>query len=271
MNRNARVCCLRSTVGVFAALLLVSPNATAVTNLEETVHESLEVDPGATLSINNMDGSIRIYGADVSEITVTAVKKAYTPERLRGIAVDIQANAGAVVINTTFPAAPGDWSLKDRSGTVEYTIIAPVTTRVIKCDLVTGEVAVEGLRGGSAKAHLTNGWLFAHNCFAELDLAIENGHLDIGNDWWEQKTFITKGRSVNGGIHALLPPDASLKIDATSTNGHVVSALPADDGSASPIPRPAPSAKISLELGDSDGRHLELTATNGNIKIDKAY
>lgn len=263
MNKRARW--LTTTAFVFA---LLGAHAFAVEILEETVHETHEVDSGATLSIRNTDGSIRIYAADVPEITVSAIKKAYSAKRLHGIQVDVEADAKSVVVKTTFPPAPGEWSLQDRSGTVEYTIIVPLTTRVTKCDLVNGEILVEGLRGGGAKAHLVNGWLSGHNCFADIDLAIVNGHLDVANDWWENKAFTVKAESVNGSIRALIPADASLKIDATSAHGHVASTLPADDGSTGRS-RTAPS--MSFELGDAEGRHLRMTALNGNIRIEKAY
>ena len=258
-----------ATLGMtLSALALFMVTAPAATILEETVRESFEVDSDSTLSISNTDGSIRIYAADVTQMSLTAIKKAYTAERLHKIDIAVTADRREVVIKTTFPAAPDNWTLKDRSGTVEYTLIVPPTTRVTKCDLVNGEVLVEGLRGGSAKAHLVNGWLSGHNCFADLDLSIVNGKLDVAYDWWENKTFSAKAESVNGSIRAIIPSDASLKIDARSAHGHVTSALPAGDASKDHS-HAAPS--LSFELGEGEGRQLRMNALHGNIKIEKAY
>ncbi|MDQ6808898.1 MAG: DUF4097 domain-containing protein [Verrucomicrobiota bacterium] len=254
-------------VVMFASLLLVG-RAGAVEILEETTHETFEVEPGASFDISDTDGSIRIYAADVPEITVSAIKKAYTAERLQAIKVAIAAEPKSVSVSTTFPPTPSHWSFKDRSGTVEYTVIVPLTTHITKCELVNGEILVEGLRGGSAKAHLVNGWMSGHNCFGDLDVSIVNGKLDVAYDWWENKPFSAKAESMNGTIRALIPPDASLKITAHSANGHVVNALPAEDEST---PRPTPSQTISLELGESSDRALQLSATNGNVRIDRAY
>lgn len=255
---------------IVPALMLIAARADAVELLEEIVHQTYPADPGVSVSISNTDGSIRIYAADVTEISLTAIKKAYTPARLAAIAIDVKADRQSFTVTTAYPAFPSPWSFKDRSGTVEYTLIVPVKTRVTNCDLTNGEILVEGLRGGSAKGHLVNGWFAGHNCFADLDLSIENGRLDVAYDWWEEKTFAVKAQSENGSIRAVLPFDASVAIDAESDHGQVASVLPVDpDQPKKSRTRMAP--KMSFTLNESEGRSLEMHATHGNIRIDRAY
>src|SRR6266404_8550452 len=62
-----------------AVLLLFGPTASAVDVLEEIVEQKYTLDPNATLSISNTDGSIRIYGHAAAEISIQAIKKAYAP------------------------------------------------------------------------------------------------------------------------------------------------------------------------------------------------
>src|SRR5688572_4487591 len=158
---------LRSAVAT--ALLVFIQSAAGVTKpLEETIEQKYELDADATLSISNTDGTIWIYAAETSEIFLKATKKAYTAERLEGIVVDVQASRKAVAINTTFP--PRKNALSDRSGIVDYIIIVPQAIKITQLKLVNGEVTVEGLRGGSAKAQVKNGWIAAQSCFADLDL-----------------------------------------------------------------------------------------------------
>lgn len=265
MSRTARRLFL-----VWFFIAIFSRPAPAVVLLEEVVHQTYPVDSDVSLSISNTDGSIRIYAADVAEISLTAIKKAYTSERLQAIEIGVKADRHSLAITTTYPTAPSPWSLKDRSGTVEYTLIVPTTTRVTNCDLTNGEILVEGLRGGSAKGHLVNGWFAGHNCFADLDLSIENGRLDVAFDWWENKTFALKAQSVNGTIRALLPSDASIMVDAESDGGRVASVLPLDENQPKKThTRMAP--KMSFSLNDPEGRSLRMHATHGNIRIDKTY
>src|SRR6476469_1446264 len=147
-------------------------SACAVELLEEIIDQKFDVDPNVTLSVQNIDGSIRVYAAEEPVVTVQAIKKAYDAERLKGILVDTKATPTGIVITTSFP--PRKNALSDRSGTVDYIIVVPQTAKITQLDLTNGEVLVEGLRnGGSAKAHLVNGWMIGYNCFGDLDLAVE--------------------------------------------------------------------------------------------------
>jgi hypothetical protein len=128
---------------IFVTILFFEPPAAAVKIVEETIEQKYELDPDATLTISNTDGSIRIYAAETSEVLIQATKKAYTAERLKGIVVDVQATRKAVSVGTAFPSRKN--ALSDRSGTVDYTVIVPQAIKVIRLELVNGEVTVEGL------------------------------------------------------------------------------------------------------------------------------
>src|SRR3984893_18625937 len=55
-----------------------------------------------TISVTNRDGSINIYGAggDVREVRVETVKRAYTPERLKAISIQVSAERNSISIET---------------------------------------------------------------------------------------------------------------------------------------------------------------------------
>ena len=237
----------------------------AVEVVEEIVEQKYPCDPDATLSVRNTDGSVRIYGADVAEISIEAIKKAYTSERLEKIVVDVKATRKSVAIETIFPPRENGFSLSDRSGTVDYIIIVPQTTKITQLELVNGEVLVDGLRGGSATAHLVNGWLAGHNCFSDLNLRIENGRLDVAYDWWENTKFSVKLSSVRGNIRAVIPSDASAGIVARTATGRIANALD---------PKEAPDELIqSLDFATEPTPEtiFDIKSAAGNIRIDKTY
>ena len=252
------------------AFAFTSTPVFAVELLEDIVHQTYAVDADATIRISNTDGSIRIYAANVTEISVTAIKKSYDASRLAAIQINVEADRHSLVITTGYPPKPAHSTFKDRSGTVEYTLIVPPSVHVTQCDLTNGEILIEGLRDGSAVAHLENGWLAGHNCFGNLDLTLTNGRLDVAYDWWENQRFRVKAESVNGSIRAVVPSDALIKVNATSGSGHVVSALPA---TGEPLSKPhytmAPTA--AFQLGDANGCELSLQAAHGSVRIDAAY
>jgi hypothetical protein len=245
--------------------VLCATLASAVEPLEEIVEQKYTVDATATLSVANTDGSIRVYGAEAPEITILAIKKAYTPDRLKGIVVDVKATSNSVAITTSFP--PRKNALSDRSGTVDYIIVVPQTARITDLKLANGEVMVEGLRpGGSATAHLVNGWLAGHNCFADLNLIIENGRLDVAYDWWENHKFTVKAANTRGNLRAFIPSDASLSLNANAVQGRVANGFETKKSSSGDVIH-----SIATVIGAEAEATISLEAGRGNIQIDKSY
>ncbi|MEY2563630.1 MAG: hypothetical protein QOH88_1823 [Verrucomicrobiota bacterium] len=248
------------------AFILLSRPAFAVEVVEETIEQKYTVEPEVTLSIRNTDGSIRVYGADVREISIQAIKRAYSAERLKQIVVSVNATAGSVAIETIFPPRKNGLSLSDRSGTVEYNVIVPFGTRVSNLELLNGEVMVDGLRGGSATAHVVNGSLAAHDCFGDLNFRLENGRLDISFDWWEGSKFSTKLSTEHGNIRAFFPSDVPLRIDARATTGRIANSLDPNKKQAAPEIH-----TLDFSTSTNPEGTFELTSATGNIRIDKSY
>src|ERR1044072_5997625 len=72
----------------FAAALCLAAavqSTFAVEPLEEIVEQKYDVDPAVSLELQNIDGSIRVYGADQPIVSIQAIKKAYNAKRLRDI------------------------------------------------------------------------------------------------------------------------------------------------------------------------------------------
>jgi hypothetical protein len=250
---------------LLVSLLLFSQSAFGIEPVEEIVEQKYPVDPDATLSVQNVDGSIRVYAGDVAEISIEAIKRAYTTGRLKQIVVSIKATRTSLVIETIFPPKKNGLSLSDRSGTVEYNLIVPRATKITNLDLVNGEVLVESLRGGSAAAHVVNGWLAAHNCFGDLNLRIETGRLDVAYDWWENTKVLVKLSSEHGNIRAVIPSDASVAITARTSTGKIANALDPKQDASEPI------RSLNFATEPNAEGSFEINSATGNIRIEKTY
>src|SRR4051812_12705152 len=79
-----------TVVSAAIVFLFFGHRALAVDVLEEVVEQKYDVDANATLTVSNIDGSIRVYGAEAPQIHIQAIKKAYSRERLEGIVVDVK-------------------------------------------------------------------------------------------------------------------------------------------------------------------------------------
>jgi len=233
--------------------------------LQQKFEGTYTLEQTGTISVDNIDGSIRIYCWDEPEVKVEAIKKAYSAERLSQIAIDVVATSKSLTVKTNFPPQPGWWSFRDRSGTVDYTIIAPQTVKITNMSLANGDLLIEGLRGGGATASLSNGRIAAHNSFGDLRLRVANGSLDIFYDWWEEMLFSFDLAVTNGGIRAILPGAAKINLDAETVKGNIVS-----DFGKNRVKEGRVKTLQTFTSGESAPK-WKLRSVNGNIRLEAFY
>ena len=105
-----------------------------------------------------------------------------------------------------------------------------------------------------------------HNCFADLNLTVETGRLDVAFDWWENHSFSIKASSTRGNVRAILPSDASVSLNATALEGRVANGFEAKKSNAGDVIH-----SIATVIGTDAGAAISLEAGRGNIRIDKTY
>jgi hypothetical protein len=233
--------------------------------LEETFERLYTIQPNTDISIQNGDGAVLVYGSNTNEMQVHAMKKAYSRTRLKEIAVDVSVQPTSVSVKVKLPPKP-TWALFDRSGTVDCTIVVPATTSISQLRLDAGEVFVDGMRGRSLHAWLGDGRMFAHNCFADVDLALQRGNLTISYDWWEHGTFSVQANVARGNAWAFLPSDAAFRLIAETLHGKLASDF--DDTAAQKAP--AGAEKIDTLVHGGGNAAIKVRTANGEIKIVEA-
>jgi hypothetical protein len=233
--------------------------------LEETFERLYTIQPNTDISIQNGDGAVLVYGSNTNEMRIQATKKAYSSTRLKEIAIDVSVQPTSVAIKVRLPPKP-TWALFDRSGTVDCTIVVPATTNITQLRLDAGEVFVDGMRGRSVHAWLGDGRMFAHNCFADVDLALQRGNLTISYDWWEHGTFSVQANVARGNAWAFLPSDAAFRLIAETLHGKLVSDF--DDTAAQTAP--AGAEKIDTLVHGGGKATIKVRTANGEIKIVEA-
>jgi DUF4097 and DUF4098 domain-containing protein YvlB len=231
--------------------------------LEETIDERYPIAPTATLSVTNRDGSIRIYGAGdgTREVQIEAIKKAYSAERLKAISMKVSAQPDTISIETIYPSDAGA-GFSDRSGTVDYVIVIPQTVRISKLELSSGEVQLEGMRSDEAHIQLSNGRIFAHNCFGNLDLNLKTGNLAITYEWWEEVQFSIRSTVQDGNAFAYIPSDAAFHLIAHTTTGQIGNDFEEKENRHADLVN-----KIDMMVGGNSKTTFQFETENGNIKI----
>ena len=234
--------------------------------LEETFERLYTIQPTADITIQNRDGAILIYGSNTNEMRVQATKKAYSRKRLNQIAIDVSVQSSSVSINVKLPPKQR-WSLFDQSGTVECTIVVPATANISQLRLDAGEVLVDGMHGQSVHAWLGDGRMVAHNCFADSELALQNGNLSISYDWWNLGKFTIQGDVGRGNAWAFLPSNAAFHLMAETAHGRVAS-----DFDDAPVARAASAGaeKIDTLVNGGGQTAIKVRTANGDVKIVEA-
>ena len=229
--------------------------------LEDIVEKTFPLDPSGTLSLRAIDGIVEIFGTDSREVTISATKKAFSPERLNAIAIRIDAHSDAINIETTSPPEPRH-RFMDRSGTVEYSINLPQTARIARVELPNGELVINGMRGGSITANLGRGQLVTQNCFCDQTIHVKQGTLNVLFDWSETRPISIDAAIADGNALARIPSDAAFQLHAVAKEGNVWSdfAQSRKQGDAS---------EINEVIGDAPATKLNIRADDGNIHISE--
>ena len=252
-----------SRAAVFA-LLFLGCGVAKSTPLQEKFEQSYPLSPTAAITIRNTDGTIYVYGSEVNELKVFARKKAYSKERLDGISIKVSIDGDKVSIDTIYPPGPRGLSLKDRSGTVDYVIVVPQTCSLPQVELGSGEIIVDGLRGPAVNARLTNGIIWAQNCFSAVHLTASEGKIAVEYDWWETGMVSLLAELAHGEVSVLLPPDPAVRLDAASVSGRITNQFGQEHGQSD-------GRTLRTTIGAEDGAEFKIRTNSGNIKIERGY
>lgn len=251
---------MKSWVLIAAASLILGTAARAdVTATEEM---SYDVDPGARISLENINGDIRVSGGG-DRVHVIARKKAGKQEYLDELKVIVDASANYLRIETRHPKSNGGWFSwgGDSSGSVAYELTVPSNVELDAIETVNGDVTIDAV-SGKVKASTVNGGLEVNGLAGDVDLETVNGGIEarfatLGGD---QRVDV---EAVNGRIELYLPADASARVTAETVNGSIDAddfGLKADKGFV--------GRELAGELGGGEAR-VSLETINGSIKLKK--
>jgi DUF4097 and DUF4098 domain-containing protein YvlB len=255
---------MKTGLWTLAALLSLPMTAmTAMADVEDTEEMTFDVNPGARISLENINGDITITGGSGSQVKVTAHKKAGKQEYLDELKVVTDADADYVRIETRHPKNESGWLNwgNDGNGSVSYVLSVPSDATLDAIETVNGDVRISAV-GGTVKAGTVNGGLEVENLSADVSLETVNGTITADFDTLGADQRVD-AEAVNGRIELLLPADASARVNAETVNG----SIDADDFGLEPE-KGFVGRDLSGEIGGGDAR-ISLDTVNGSIKIRK--
>lgn len=249
--------------GAFAgvALLLVSTAVGAA--VKETEEMTFDVTPGARISLENINGDIRITGGSTSQVQMTAYKKAGKQEYLDELKIVVSADPDYLRIETRHPKSEGGWFKwgNDSSGSVSYVLEVPADVNLDAISTVNGDVEITAV-SGLVKAETVNGSLEAMGLEGNVDLETVNGSIVAEFDFLGGDQRVS-AEAVNGKIILRVPADLSARVNAETING----SINADDFGLEPE-KGFVGRDLSGTIGGGEAK-ISLETVNGSIRIEK--
>ncbi len=232
--------------------------------LTEAFNQTYPLTPTGRVSIANINGDVRITAWDRNEVKVDAVKRAYKPERLSEVTIEVNNTADSVMIKTKYQERNLTFEKHNRENnpaSVEYTLTIPRGARLDGAELVNGSLDIEGVQG-DVHASLVNGQVKAGGLGGEVKLSTVNGGVEANVALLDAAKGVTLN-SVNGPIVLIVPSGASAQVKASTVHGRITNdfGLEVEDGQYV-------GHNLSGQIG-SGGPRIRLNNVNGSIAIKR--
>ncbi|MGI8918253.1 MAG: DUF4097 family beta strand repeat-containing protein [Pyrinomonadaceae bacterium] len=192
--------------------------------IRQEFHQTYPFSATGRVSVENLNGEVRIAVWDRNDVQVDAVKRAYKQERIDEAKIEVNAGAEALRIRTEYP----DWKQSftdDERGRynnpalVDYSITVPRKARLESIDLVNGSLEINGVEG-DVKASSVNGRVVARGLLGVAKLSTVNGGLEATFANLDSARPITLN-SVNGSVTVIIPSDANAIVRAGTVHGAI--------------------------------------------------
>jgi DUF4097 and DUF4098 domain-containing protein YvlB len=211
------------------------------------------------VSLDNVNGNVRILTWDKAEIQVDAVKRGKKQVDMDRLKIEINSKEDSIRIKSKYASSkPRDG--KNDSASVDYVLTVPKQSRLDKVSTVNGGVEIENV-GGDVEAGSVNGPVTANGLEGEVELSTVNGTLKAGVVELKKPVSL---KSVNGSVTLAVPSDANANVSADTINGSINNQFSLQAKSHFPVGK-----SLDGKLGDG-GSKIKMSTVNGAIHLDRA-
>jgi hypothetical protein len=253
----------------FALSLVVLQTSDAQTEEKytETFQQSYQLSATGRVSLENINGNVRVEVWDKNEIKVEAVKSANMQEKLKDLEIKIDSGADSIRIkvkypNTTYNSKSKDDWRRQNPGEVDFVLTVPRSARIDAIELINGRIDLKDLTG-EVEASSINGRVTATNLTGDCKLSTINGKTIASFDRVDSGRNISLS-SVNGQVEVTLPSDLNAQIKASVVHGSISNNFGLNVRKGEYVGR-----DMNGVLGNG-GARINLSNVNGNITVNRA-
>jgi DUF4097 and DUF4098 domain-containing protein YvlB len=242
---------LRASVAFVFLLAVVG--AIPCLAISKDFSQSYPLQPGGSVELQNVNGTVEVQGWDRNEVEVRAVKTAKQKESdLERVSIDVEASPKAVSIVTRYPQNEGV------EVAVEYTIHVPHSAHLEHIGTVNGTLRVSGVEA-IEDLHTVNGNIEVFDAGGSVHAHTTNGNVHLELAHLPDKTGAT-AETTNGSLVLAVPTNMQADVEARCLNGNFSSEIPITMESTQK-PR-----EMHGKLGKG-GAPIRLRTVNGGIRL----
>ena len=191
--------------------------------LREEFHQTYPLSATGRVSLENINGGVKIKVWDRAAVQVDAIKKAYRRDRLAEARIEVNSTEEIIRIKTEYPNENQNFrsgeGRYENPATVEYTLTVPRKAMLESIELINGSLDIDGVEG-NVKASSINGRVNARGLSGEARLSTVNGPLQATFTQLNESRPISLG-SVNGNVTLVIPSNANAQIRAGTVHGSI--------------------------------------------------
>src|SRR6516165_7461986 len=180
--------------------------------ISKEFNQTYTLQPGGTVEVQNVNGTVEVQGWDRDVVEVRAVKTAKTKESdVERVSIDVTAKPTGVAILTRYPQNEGV------EVAVEYTIHVPHGAKVEHLGTVNGTLRVAGVSEVD-ELRTVNGNIEVYEADSDVHAHTTNGnvHLELSHVHGVSGTV---AETTNGSVVLAVPANAQANLEARCLNG----------------------------------------------------
>src|SRR5260370_268914 len=221
--------------------------------ISKEFNQSYPLQPGGSLELQNVNGTVDVQGWDRNEVEVRAVKTAKQKESdLERVSIEVDAKPDAVSIATRYPQNEGVEVV------IDYTIHVPHGARVEHIGTVNGTLRIAGVENVE-DLHTVNGTIEVLEVEGPVHAHPITGNVHLELAHLPDKTGAS-AETTNGSLVLAVPSDMQADVQARCLNGNFHSELPMT------LERTRRPREINSRLGRR-GAPILLRTVNGGIRV----
>ena len=214
--------------------------------------QTYALEPGGSIEVQNVNGSVEVNGWDRKEVEVRAVKTAERREAdLARVTIDVAATPRSVSVTTRYPQGEGV------DVAVNYSIRIPHGARLKLAGTVNGTLRISGVENVNV-LRTVNGDIEVYDSAGTVAAHTTNGNVRL--ELHRVEAGGTSAETTNGSIVLALSPGSHANLEARSLNGDFQSELPLRVEGA------LQQREVRGKIGGGGGLIL-LRTVNGGIRV----